>query len=137
MIVGLIRRFGIVRNRPVNIREMSNHNQNLVRDVRRSGDSTIVMLSGDIDLHRSPSLHEALVAVTNEQPRRLVLNMTDVPYMDSSGVGTLVDVFRRVAKYQGKLVLCGLTARVKGVFEVTKLDRFFTICDSPEQAESI
>ena len=116
---------------------MPKHNHNLVRDVRRTGDSTIVVLNGDIDLNHSPSLHEALVAVTNEQPRRLVLNLTDVQYMDSSGVGTLVDVFRRVAKYQGKLVLYGLTPRVKGVFEVTKLDRFFTICDTLEQAETM
>ncbi len=114
---------------------MSESKNNLVKGVRKSGDATIIELIGDVDLHHSPALHAALVELANERPRRLVLDLTAVPFMDSSGVGTLVEVFRRVNKYEGKMVLCGLTTRVRSVFEITKLDRFFTICDTAEQAE--
>lgn len=114
---------------------MAERENNLVKGVRKSGDATIVDLIGDVDLHHSPALHAALVELANERPRRLVLNLAEVPYMDSSGVGTLVEVFRRVNKYEGKMVLCGLTQRVRSIFEITKLDRFFTICDTPDQAE--
>lgn len=113
---------------------MSGNEANLVKDIRKSGEATVVELSGDVDLHHAPALHAALVDVTNERPKRLVLNLTAVPYMDSSGVGTLVEIFRRVTAYKGKMILCGLNARVRGVFEITKLDRFFTICDNEEQA---
>ena len=113
---------------------MTENPDNLIRDVRNNPNATIVVLSGDVDLHHSPDLHAALVDITNTRPKRLVLNLTDVPYMDSSGVGTFVEVFRRVSAYKGKMILCGLSGRVRSVLEITKLDRFFTICETEEQA---
>jgi anti-sigma B factor antagonist len=74
------------------------------------------------------------VEVAGNRPKRLMVDLSGVPYMDSSGVGTLVEVFRRVTAYRGKMVLFGLTPRVRSVFEITKLDRFFTICESEAQA---
>jgi anti-sigma B factor antagonist len=113
---------------------MAGQETNLVKDVRKADDGTLVVLSGDVDLHHSPALHAALVEVAGNRPRRLMLDLSGVPYMDSSGVGTLVEVFRRVTAYKGKMVLFGLNPRVRSVFEITKLDRFFTICDNEEQA---
>ncbi|RIK63482.1 MAG: anti-sigma B factor antagonist [Planctomycetota bacterium] len=107
---------------------------NLVKEVRRTPEGTVVALTGDVDLHHSPALHAALVEVAGERPRRMILNLADVPYIDSSGVGTFVEVFRRVSAYKGKMVFCGLSSRVKSVFEITKLDKFFIICDTEEQA---
>ncbi|MBN2562576.1 MAG: STAS domain-containing protein [Phycisphaerae bacterium] len=106
----------------------------LVKEVRKTGNATVVALSGDVDLHQSPDLHARLVEIISERPRRLMLDLREVPYMDSSGVGTLVEVFRRVTAYKGKMVLFGLNSRVRSVFEITKLDRFFTIRESEEQA---
>ncbi|HWL94297.1 MAG TPA: STAS domain-containing protein [Phycisphaerae bacterium] len=108
--------------------------EHVVKSVRKTDGGTVIELAGDIDLHRAPALHAALVDVANERPKRLILDLSQVPYMDSSGVGTLVEVFRRVTKYDGKFVLCGLNPRVKSVFEITKLDKFFTICSTCEEA---
>lgn len=113
---------------------MSESERNLVSDVRKAAEGTVVVLNGDVDLHHSPSLHAALVEVASNRPKRLMLDLRGVPYMDSSGVGTLVEVFRRVTAYKGKMVLFGLSPRVRSVFEITKLDRFFTICEDEEQA---
>lgn len=107
---------------------------NLVKDIRKLPDATIVVLIGDVDLHHSPALHSALVDVTAERPKKLMLDLREVPYMDSSGVGTMVEVFRRVTAYKGKMILFGLNSRVRSVFEITKLDRFFTLCETEEQA---
>ncbi|HUN80458.1 MAG TPA: STAS domain-containing protein [Phycisphaerae bacterium] len=107
---------------------------NLVKDIRKTPEATTVVLSGDIDLHHSPQLHSALVEVTNERPKKLLLDLRDVPYMDSSGVGTFVEVFRRVNAYKGKMVIFGLNPRVRSIFEITKLDRFFTLAETEEQA---
>lgn len=107
---------------------------NLVKDIRKTPEATVVVLSGDIDLHHSPTLHSALVEVTNERPKKLLLDLTAVPYMDSSGVGTFVEVFRRVNAYKGKMVIFGLSSRVRSIFEITKLDRFFTLADNEEAA---
>jgi len=113
---------------------MTSHHPDLVKKVRHTAEATIVELYGDVDLHHSPDLHATLIDALSDHPSRLIINLSGVPYMDSSGVGTLVEVFRRVSAYKGKMVLCGLTPRVRSVMEITKLDRFFTICDTEEQA---
>ena len=106
----------------------------VVKEIREGPEATVVVLSGEIDLHQSPALHAALVEVAGRRPKRLVLNMSEVAYMDSSGVGTLVELLRRVNAYKGKLALVSLSPRVRGVFEITKLDKFFQIVTSEEQA---
>lgn len=113
---------------------MSTNTENLVKDVRTADGATVVALSGDVDLHHSPALHATLVQLAGDRPRRLMIDMSEVPYIDSSGIGTFVEVYRRVAAYKGKMVFFGLNDRVKSVFEITKLDKFFTICDSEAQA---
>ncbi|MCB9858534.1 MAG: STAS domain-containing protein [Phycisphaerales bacterium] len=110
--------------------------EKIVKEVRRVDGGTIVSLSGDVDLHHAPALHAALVQVANERPNRFILDLKDVPYIDSSGVGTLVEVFRRVSAYKGKMVLFGLNDRVRSVFEITKLDRFFNICATEAEANA-
>lgn len=69
---------------------MNGKGSTLVKEVRQEPDATVVVLSGEVDMHQSPALHAALVDVANNRPKKLVLIMTDVGYMDSSGVGTLV-----------------------------------------------
>lgn len=108
--------------------------ENLVKAVRETPEATIIELRGEVDLHHSPALHAALVHVAKARPKRLIVNLSEVPYMDSSGIGTFVEVFRRVSAYKGKMIFFGLTSRVRSVFEITRLDRFFTICETEEQA---
>ena len=105
-----------------------------VKEIRRPDQAVVGALTGEIDLHHTPEVHKALVAVCQEKPARLVINLEDVSYIDSSGIGTLVEVFRRVKGYQGQLSLCGLNERVYSVFEITKLDHFFKIFDSEAEA---
>ena len=109
-------------------------NGDCIREVRHSGQDIIVVLNGAIDLHHTPDVHRALVAACDEKPRVLVVNLADVTYMDSSGIGTLVEVFRRVNAYRGRLALCGMNERVHSVFEITKLDKFFRIVATESEA---
>ncbi|MCP4592533.1 MAG: STAS domain-containing protein [bacterium] len=106
----------------------------VVKDVRRAGEAVIVAAQGEIDLRCSPDFHRALAKVSEERPPILIVNLGEVTYMDSSGVGTLVEIFRRTKEYGGHMVLVGLTERVLSVFEITKLDRFFTIKASEAEA---
>ena len=105
-----------------------------VKDVRQQDTTVVIALTGEIDLHHTPEVHKALVEVCQKKPARLVINLEEVTYMDSSGIGTLVEVFRRVNAYEGKLGLCGLNDRVHSVFEITKLDHFFKIYDTEAEA---
>ncbi len=105
-----------------------------VRQVRNAGRDIVVSLQGAIDLHHAPDVHRALVSACDDKPRRLIVNLTGVTYMDSSGIGTLVEVFRRVNAYKGQLALCGMNDRVHSVFEITKLDKFFKIFATESEA---
>jgi len=105
-----------------------------VKEVRQEDGATLVALKGGIDLHQTPSVHKVLVDACQTQPSLLVVDLDEVEYMDSSGLGTLVEIFRRVNGYKGRLVLCCMHERVRSVFEITKLDKFFKIYETQEEA---
>ncbi|MBI1367271.1 MAG: anti-sigma factor antagonist [Planctomycetes bacterium] len=99
-------------------------------------DGVCVALSGEIDLSRSPELRTGLIEIVGAKPARLVVDMTAVPYMDSSGVATLVETLQRQRKNQGKMILCGLQPKVRSIFEIARLDMVFTIVDTVENAKT-
>lgn len=97
----------------------------------------IVCVRGEIDLRSSPELLSRLVEVSDALPPRVVVDLSAVSYVDSSGVGTLVQVKRRIDRKGGRIILSGLQPRVRSVFEITKLDKFFTITDSLDAAAAV
>jgi anti-sigma B factor antagonist len=96
-------------------------------DVTREGDTVVVAPSGEVDLSRSPKLRNALRDAQSSRPKRVVIDLSDVEYMDSSGVATLVEAYQVARRNGSKMVLCGLMDRVKSIFEIAKLDSVFTI----------
>ena len=113
---------------------MKNRNpSNPVQGVRNEGKALIVELAGDIDLHRSPELQQSLMELAQRSPELIVLDLAAVPYMDSSGVASLVKLLTHVRQRRIGLKLCGLTGRVKSMFEITKLDKVFPIFTSGEE----
>ncbi len=89
--------------------------------------ATILKPAGDIDLSRSPVLRNDIRKAIGENPNRLIIELSGVPYMDSSGVATLVEAMQLARKINAKLVICALTDRVHSIFEIARLDQFFTI----------
>jgi anti-sigma B factor antagonist len=92
-------------------------------------DGYMVRLRGEIDLVRSPLLLTKLMDLVRSRPHRLVVDLTQVPLMDSSGVATLIEILQAQSNGGGKLVLCGLQEKVKSVFEITRLHQVFLIVD--------
>jgi anti-sigma B factor antagonist len=105
-----------------------------VKGVRHRDDAVVVDLAGEVDLLHNAEIHQALVDVCADKPLRLLVNLTEVTYMDSSGVGLLVEAYRKIKEYDGRLILFGLSPRVRSVFEVTKLDNFFRIVETEAEA---
>lgn len=85
-------------------------------------------------MHRAPQVLKAIEPLLSEGLRRVVIDLSEVTYMDSSGVGTLVHLFRQVKAHDGRLVLVSPNQRVQSVFEITKLDKFFVICKDQQEA---
>lgn len=101
---------------------------------RKVNEVTILELSGEIDINTSPQVRKAFDQLIKEQRKKILLNFTEVTYIDSSGLATLVEMLQRLKRFGGSLRLCNLSEKVKGLFEITKLDRLFSIFASEEEA---
>ena len=107
----------------------------VVPSIRHAGDAVVATLRGEIDLHNSPSVRTALLKFLDEnKPTRLVLNLGDVPYMDSSAIAVLVEALQRMRKTGGKIYLTNLQPRVKGLLEIARLDSIFVVVASEAEA---
>jgi len=102
-----------------------------------SPDLVIVTISGDVDLSTSRELQGELRRVVANHPQKLIVDLSDVPYMDSSGVATLVETMQLARKGQTRLVLTSLKERVRSIFEIARLDSVFTIVDDLSTARSL
>ncbi len=113
---------------------MSESTPPAVKEIRHDGDTVIAILTGEIDMHRAPQVTSAVEPLLESRPQRVIIDLSEVTYMDSSGVGTLVHLFRQVNANKGKLVLVGPNQRVRSIFEITRLDKFFIICQDQQEA---
>lgn len=99
-----------------------------------AGQVVVATPTGDIDLRHVPDIHSRLLSLCESKPDRFIIIMSEVTYIDSSGVGALVEINRRIKGYGGQMFLVSPNPRVMNVFEITRLDRFFSIVSSEEEA---
>ena len=104
-----------------------------VRSESKDG-ATIISPEGDVDLSRSPVLRNSLRQAQSARPKRLIVSLGGVDYMDSSGVATLVEALQIARRNNTRMVLCGMKDRVRSIFEIARLDTVFTIAGSVEEA---
>lgn len=93
----------------------------------------VFRLRGAIDWHTAPQLRQALLHAVDQGAGALVLDLTHVPYVDSSGVGTMVLAKREYERAGRRVVLLGVQARVRSVLEVTRLEHFFTLVERVDE----
>ena len=89
--------------------------------------SNVLPLEGEIDLHVSPRVSAALGAMIEQKPPRLVVDLANVTYIDSSGLAVLIEGMQNVEAYGGKFILAGIQENVKPIFEIARLDQVFII----------
>jgi anti-sigma B factor antagonist len=106
----------------------------LTMETRREGDAVVVALRGEVTVFSSPALRERLEAEAGEAPRRVVLDLSEVRYVDSSGVATFVEALRQIRSRGGDMVLACTSERVRGVIEIARLDTLFPMADTVEEA---
>ena len=102
---------------------------------RHLDQTTILDVSGDIDLATSPELRKALLRELRElRIPRVVLNLKAVKYVDSSGVASLVEGLKASRDQGSRLILFGLNSAVREVLQLSKLLRIFEVAETEEQA---
>jgi len=102
---------------------------------RQVGDAVILDLSGDITLFNSPEIRKALIDQLREQRvSHLIVNMLDVPYVDSSGVASLVEGLKISRDLKSRFALYGLSKSARTVLELTHLLRIFEVHQTEQEA---
>jgi len=102
---------------------------------RRHDDVVILDIEGKILLGEGDvQLREAIRRLLQSGVRKILLNLANVPYMDSAGLGELVRAYTTVRREGGELKLLNLTARIQDLLTITKLISVFESFDSEEEA---
>ena len=96
--------------------------------------SDVVPLKGEIDLHVSPAVTATLNEVIDKKPERLVVDLSEVSYIDSAGLAALIQSMQKVEGYGGKFMLSGLQETVRSIFEISRLDQVFQIFPDADSA---
>ena len=102
-------------------------------EVREQGGATIVAFEGDVDLQSSPAARKILLECVDKGSTVLV-DLSGVEYIDSSGVASLVESFQNARKKNQQYVLVSVSEGAMRVLQLARLDKVFTICDSVDDA---
>jgi len=97
----------------------------LVLGSRNENGWAVLEVQGEVDLYTSSQLREAIVRLTEEDENRIVIDLYNVSFMDSSGLGVLVAGLKRVRERAGELALVFGEGSVQKVFGITGLDKIF------------
>jgi anti-sigma B factor antagonist len=109
-------------------------NFSLSSETLQDGADAVVSLEGEVDLYTAPELKQELHRLVGEGAKRIVIDMTATTFIDSTTLGVLLSVVKRVRPEGGAVVLVCPDRNVKRIFEITLLDRVFTIVDTREEA---
>ena len=97
----------------------------------------VVPLKGEIDLHVSPTVASSLAGAAEKRPKQIVVDLTDVTFVDSSGLAVLIHGMQNVQEYGGKFAIVGLQENVRPIFEIACLDQVFQIFPTIDDALAV
>lgn len=97
--------------------------------------ATIIEVAGELDLHSAPQLRaETARAIESQSSPRIIVDLSGVTFLDSTGVGVLVGALKRAREANGALQFCGAQTRVSRVFEITGLIGALPLFKTREEA---
>ena len=104
-------------------------------ETKSTGATQIIEVKGEVDLYTSPKMREQIFTTIKRHPSKsLIVNLTNVTYVDSSGIATLVEGLQLANEYQIRLKLVGLSRAILEVFQLVRLERVFEIYQTEEEA---
>jgi anti-anti-sigma factor len=101
--------------------------------VESHGDRQIVRINGRLTSDSSSELQRKLDSVLAKPGiQEVIVDLKEVPFIDSSGVGEIIRLFKRVRAAEGKVVLMNPNRRLRDLFLIYRFDRFMDICDEKD-----
>lgn len=108
---------------------------NLSFQYKEENGSMLLTVKGEIDLYNAKQLKEKVGELTDDKDDvNLMLDIRDVKYIDSTGLGILIGIKRRISEGGGRLILVLTSERIIKLFSITGLSNIFTIAENREAA---
>ncbi len=105
-----------------------------IKTEQLSGDTYVISLAGEVDLYTAPEFKQQLLEVIGQGGKQVVVDFSDTTFIDSTTLGVLVGGVKRLRSNDGRLALVCSDRNITKIFEITGLDRVFTIYPDREQA---
>ena len=102
--------------------------------IRKNGEIYIIDVNGEMDLYNSYKLKELVMKMLEKNVKKFIINLEQVDYIDSSGIGALIFICSTIKKMNLNLSISNVHGSVKKVIELTKLMGYFPISNSVEEA---
>ena len=96
----------------------------------------VIALTGEVDLYTAPEFKQKLLEVIGQGGKDVIVDFTDTTFIDSTTLGVLVGGVKRLRSQDGQLSLISSDRNITKIFEITGLDRVFTIYPSRDEAVS-
>ena len=100
----------------------------------KQNEVTILALKGKMDLSNAGILKAEVKSLLDGQQKQIHLNMSEVDFINSSGLGSLVSIMKEIRVFKGRLTLSNLAPYVNEIFEITQLSHVFEIYESVDEA---
>lgn len=107
---------------------------NMEISTREKGKVLVFDIKGDLDAKSATVLKDRINEKITEGKAMILINLTEVPYMDSAGLGVLVSGLKNANRLSGDLRIWGLQEEVKSIFELTRLNKVFQIFEDENSA---
>lgn len=95
----------------------------------------VIELEGEVDVYTAPQLKQQMISLLDAGAKQMVVDLTQVEYLDSTALGVLIGGLKRMRERDGNLSLVCPSPRIRRVFEITGLDKIFDIYNSERDAE--
>ena len=105
-----------------------------IQDQEVDQETHVIELGGEVDLYTAPEFKERLVQVIEDGKKRLVVDLSKATFIDSTTLGVLVGGVKRLRPTGGSLSLVCTDQNISKIFEITGLDRVFTIYPTRDEA---
>jgi anti-sigma B factor antagonist len=107
-----------------------------IKTEQLNGDAYVIALGGEVDLYTAPEFKQQLLDVIAKGAKEVVVDFSDTTFIDSTTLGVLVGGVKRLRTNDGQLSLVCSDRNITKIFEITGLDRVFTIYGSRDEAVS-
>jgi len=102
---------------------------------REVGDHTVIKLKGEVDIYTAPSLRETIVDTVEKGRYKIAVDLDEVVFLDSTGLGVLVGGLKRVKQHDGELGIICNQEKILRIFKITGLTKIFVMYDSVSELE--